>query len=59
MHLTENTRHKNSQSAHHHTTLSGYIFITEAHTNNREKHIKQHYLLHISSQYGEFRPTNG
>ena len=32
--LTENTGRKitkNSQSGHHHTTLSGYIFATKAH----------------------------
>jgi len=29
MRLDENTGRKNLQSAHHHTTLSGYIFTTE------------------------------
>ena len=38
--------------------LSGYIFATKAHIDNRKK-VKQQYLLHMSSQYGELRPTNG
>jgi len=45
-------------SAHHHTTLSGYIFATKACIDNRKKIVKQQYLFHISSQYGELRPTN-
>jgi len=28
---------KNSPSAHHHTTLSGYIFATKAHIDKRKK----------------------
>jgi len=28
---------KNSPSGHHRTALSGYIFATKAHTDNREK----------------------
>jgi len=43
----------------HCTTLSGYIFVTKACINNGEKPVKQRYLLHMSSQYGELRPTNG
>jgi len=35
--LAENTGCRNSPSAHHRTTLSGYIFATKAHINNREK----------------------
>jgi len=30
---------KISPSAHHHTTLSGYIFATKAHIDNREKNL--------------------
>ena len=37
----------------------GYIFATEAYIDNREKLVKQQYLLYMSSQYGELRPTNG
>jgi len=50
---------KNWPSAHHRTTLSGYIFTTKACIDNREKNVKQQYLLHMPSQYGELRPTNG
>jgi len=41
-------------------TLSGYIFATTAPGMYRqsEKPVKQQYLLHMSSQYGELRPTN-
>jgi len=30
---------KNSPSGHHRTTLSGYIFATKAHINNRKKNL--------------------
>jgi len=39
--------------------LMGYIFATKAHIDNRIKIVKQQYLLHKSSQYGERRPSNG
>jgi len=35
---------KNSPSAHHRTSLSGYIFATKARTDNRKKVVKQQYL---------------
>jgi len=50
---------KNSPSGHHRTTSSGYIFATKAFVDNRKKIIKQQYLLHMYSQCGELRPTNG
>jgi len=50
---------KKSPSAHHRTTSSGYIFSTKARIDNRKKLVKQQYLLHISSQYGELRRTSG
>ena len=51
--LTENAKRKNSPSAHHHTTLSGYIFATKACTDNRKKKlIKQQYLLHNMVNFG-------
>ena len=31
--------HKKSPSAHHHTTLSGYIFATKAHIDNWKKYL--------------------
>jgi len=50
---------KMSPTAHHRTTLSGYIFATEERIDNRKKIVKQQYLLHIAPQYGELRPTTG
>jgi len=61
--LAANTGRKKSRqkspSGHHRTTLSSYIFATKAHINIRKKLVKQQYLLHMSSQYGELWPTNG
>jgi len=37
--LAENTGRKKSPSAHHCTTLSGYIFATKAHIDNRKKNL--------------------
>jgi len=45
-----------SPSGHHRTTLSGYIFATKAHIDNRKKLIKQQYVLKMSLQYGEHGP---
>jgi len=39
---------KNSPSECHRTTLSGCIFATKAHIDNRKKLVKQQYLLHMS-----------
>jgi len=50
---------KKSPSGHHPTTLSGYIFATEAYIDNQKNLVKQQYLLHMSPQYGELRPTSG
>jgi len=50
---------KKSPSGHQRTTLSGYIFATKARIDNREKLVKQQYLIYMSSQYGELRPTSG
>ena len=58
----KNTGRKSRQkspSGHHRTTLSGYIFATKAIIDNRKKVVKQQYLLHMSPQYGELRPTRG
>ena len=54
MWLPENTGCKNSPSGHYLTTLSGYILATIG-----KKLVKQQYLLHMSPQYGELRPTSG
>ena len=45
-----------SPSGHHRTTLSDYIFATEAHINNWKKLVKQQYVLHMFPQYGELSP---
>jgi len=51
---------KDVPSGHHHTTLSGCVFATKARIDNRKKKLVKHqYLLHMSPQYGELRPTNG
>jgi len=56
---TDATIAKNSPSGYHHTTLSGYIFTTKAHIDNRKKkYVKQQYLPHMSLQYGELWPTS-
>jgi len=55
---TQKSRQK-SPSGHHRTTLSGYIFATKAHIDNRKKLVKQRYVHHMSSQYSELRPANG
>ena len=56
-HRMQKSRQK-SPSGHHRTTLSGYIFATKA-RQSEKKLVKQQYFLHMSSQYGELRPTNG
>ena len=38
-----------SPSAHHRTTLSGYIFATKACIDNRKKVVKQQYVLQMCS----------
>ena len=37
----------------------GYIFVTKARIDSRKKLVKQQYVLHMSPQYGELRPTSG
>ena len=48
-----------SPSGHHPTTLSGYIFQLRHVSTIGKKLVKQQYPLHMSQQYGEFRPTSG
>ena len=50
---------KKSPSAHHRTILSSYIFATKAHIDNRKTFAKQQYLIQMTPQYGELRPTSG
>ena len=50
---------KNLQSRHHRTTYSAYILALLRHVSTiGKKLVKQQYLLHMSSQYGELWPTN-
>jgi len=39
--------------------LSGYMLATKACIDNEKKIVKKEYLLHMSPQYRELRPTNG
>ena len=60
--LTANTGCKEvakKPSGQHRTTLLAYIFATKACIDNCKKPVKQQYLLDMSSQYGELRPTSG
>jgi len=58
--LAENTGCKNSPSVHHRTTLLIFMFATKACIDNFGKKLVNHqYLLHMSSQYGAPRFTNG
>jgi len=57
--LAGNTGCKKSPSAHHHTTLSGYILATKARIDNQKKLVKQQYLPHMSLQYGELQLSSG
>jgi len=41
------------------TTLLGYVFATKARIDNRKKLVRQQYLSHTSSQYGELWPASG
>jgi len=47
-----------SPSAHHRTTLSGWIFATKAYINNWKKLVKQQYLFHMTVQCGKLRSTS-
>jgi len=49
---------KHSPSWYHRTTLSGYIFANKTRID-KWKNVKQQCLPHMSSQYGELRPTSG
>jgi len=49
---------KNSPSENHCTTVSGCILARHVSTIGK-KFVKQQYLLQMSSQYDEIRPTNG
>ena len=57
--LDVNTGRKKSPCRHYCANSSGHIFASKAHIDTRKKIVKQQYLLHMFSQYGELRPTNG
>jgi len=62
MRLAENTGRKKVAKNRHLGTiaqLSGYIFATKAHIDNRKKLLKQQFVHHMSTQYGELWPTSG
>jgi len=51
---------KKSPSAHHRTNLSGYIFTTKAHIDNRKKNLLSSSISsRCPPQYGELRPASG
>ena len=54
--MTQKSRQKSH--GYHRTTLSGYIFAIKSHIDNQKKIVKQQYVLHMSSQYGELRSTS-
>jgi len=54
--LAENTGCKNSPSVHHCTTLSGYIFATQAHIDNRKKLVTAISRPHIPYNMVNFGP---
>ena len=57
-HRTQKSRQK-SPSGHHRTTLSGISSQLRHISTIGKKLVKQQYVLHMSPQYGELRPTNG
>ena len=50
---------KNSTPGHHRTTLSGYIFATEAHIDNRKKNLLSSNICLTCPYNMELRPTSG
>jgi len=57
--LAGNAGPKKSPSGRHRTTLSGYIFATNARIDNEKKSLLNSNVSSMSSQYGELRPTSG
>jgi len=60
--LAGNRGHKNHQKfaicAPSHNSVGLYL-CNKSRIDNRKKLVKQRYVLHMSPQYGELRPTNG
>jgi len=61
--LAGNTGHKNDAKNHHLSTITQFcraISSQQRHVSTTgKKPVKQQYLLQMSLQYGELRPTNG
>jgi len=61
--LAENTGRKNYAKNHHLRTIAQLCLAMSSQLRHMstigKKLVKRQYLLHISSQYGELRPTNG
>ena len=61
--LAENTGRKKVVKNGHLGTIAqlcrAITEATEARIDNRKKLVKQQYVLQMSPQYGELRPTNG
>ena len=61
--LAGNTGRKNDTKNRHLSTIAQICratsFATKECIDNRKKIVKQQYLLQMSLQYGELRPTNG
>jgi len=57
--IQDEKNRQETPSGHYHANLSGYIFAIKAHIDNRKKLVRHQYLLHMSPQYGELRPTSG
>jgi len=60
--LTGNTGCKNDAKNRHLGTIAQLyraVSLTKARIENRKKLVKLQYLLHMSPQYGELRPTSG
>jgi len=60
--LSENTGRKKSPKIRHLRTIAQFVglyFRNEGMYRQSEKLVKQQYLLHMSPQNGELRPTSG
>ena len=59
----ENTGRKRSPKIRHLTTIAQLCRAISSHLRHiltiGKKLVKQQYLLHMSSEYGEYRPTSG
>ena len=54
--IQDTNSRQNSSSAHHHTTLSGYILATKAHIDNPKNNLLNSNLLQMSHNMINFGP---